>query len=210
MPASNISPLVLLLAVGGSVLAYSGVKGKSISSAARALLAGQSPSAATSANQISVAGDSTINGVPVTQVVGGNGQGGTLQDFYSQVLAGIGAPNTPANQFALAGIVKTEGQNNYNNPFNIEYHPGDNPLLKGIGDFNGPPYDVQEYATPAQGVTATIQLLNQPHWANVKAALMHGSSYEAVTAALTSAYTWATFHPAGQGSDAADILSGPV
>lgn len=104
-------------------------------------------------------------------------------------------------------MVHEEGMNSYNNPFNIEYHEGDNPILRGTGSFNS--VGVQEYASPQAGVAATIQILSQPHWAIVSTALLSGN-YDLVTAALTTAYSWAVFHPAGNGQAADQILASPL
>lgn len=202
MPARDISPAVLLVGVGGAVLAYSGLKGKSFSTALQALLAGQSPSTVAQTSAISTQQDSTGFTLSSSASTGGVSQ----QSFYSDVLRGLGAPVTAGNLTALAGVTQTEGVNNYYNPFNIEWHPGDNTAWQGVGNFNDA--GVQKYGSYDQGVQATVAFLSQnSHWSNVVSALRSGNGPLA-TASLTAAYTWATFKPAG--SNAGSLLSAPV
>lgn len=204
MPARNISASVILLGIGGSVLAYSGLRGKSVSTSIRALLAGQSP--ATTAQSLGITPTPVLD-ASGTNIVPSNTSGGASQQaFYSAVLTGLGIPVTQGALNGLAGVTHTEGVNGYNNPFNIEWHPGDNPAWQGTASFND--VGVQEYGSFNQGVSATVAYLQgNSHWSNVVAALKTGNQ-AMVEAALTSAYTWAQFKPAG--SDAASVLSAPV
>lgn len=201
---SSINPMILIAGVAGGVLVFSGLKNKSVSSSIKALLAGQDPNTAV--------GNPSI--VPVTDASGFNlvqssSSGGLSQQaFYSSVLRGLGAPITQGALDGLAGVTQTEGVNNYNNPFNIEWHPGDNPAWKGIGNFND--VGVQKYASPADGVAATVAFLQgNSRWSNVVASLQAGNQ-GMVESALSTVYaSWgAAFKRAG--SNAGSLLTAPV
>lgn len=205
MPARNISPAILIVAVAGSVLAYSGVKGKSISKSFQALLAGQSPADTAQATGIPTLDDSTGFNLTTSASSGGVSE----QSFFSDVLRGLGAPVTSGALATLAGVVHTEGVNNYYNPFNIEWHPGDNTAWQGSGNFNSA--GVQKYGSYAEGVNATVAFLqNNSRWSNVVAALKSGNEPMG-NAALQAVYSsWGgTFKPASA-SDASSELSAPV
>lgn len=195
---------MLLLAVAGAVFTYSALKNKSISNSVRALLSGENPSAAPSQASIVPVTDSTGFNLVTSSSTGGASQ----QAFFSDVLRGIGAPVSQGALNGLAGVTQTEGVNGYNNPFNIEWNPGDNPAWKGIGNFN--PQGVQEYATYQQGVNATIAFLkSNSRWSNVIAAAQSGSQ-DMLESALSTVYaSWgSSFKRAG--SNAGSLLSAPV
>lgn len=118
----------------------------------------------------------------------------TYRQFFAVVLEQLGAPSEDALE-ALATIVHEEGQNSYFNPLNIEWHPGDNPALKGTHAFNS--VGVQAYADVNHGITATIAILQQPHWASVLHKLRNGT-FTGIVAGLEVAYTWAKFNPGSQ------------
>lgn len=202
MPARDISPAILVIGVAGSVLAYSGLKGKSISKSFQALLAGQNPADTAQINGISTQQDPTGFTLSSSSSTGGVSE----QAFFADVLRGLGAPVTSGNLAGLAGVVQTEGVNNYYNPFNIEWHPGDDPSWRGVGNFND--VGVQEYGSYDQGVAATVAFLKgNSGWSNVINALKSGNQ-QMVEAALTAKYTWAKFKVAG--SNAGSLLSAPV
>lgn len=210
--AANIPASALIVALVGSVLAYSAVKGKSFSGAARALLSGQSPG--TAAETLGISTPTTADtGLPAAGSLVSDGPKGsetfgsqTYGQFFSQVFEALGRPSTQGNLRAFAGIVNTEGRNAYFNPLNIEWHQGDPTAYQGAGSFNS--VGVQEYTSIAAGVGATVAFI-QAHWPTVNTALLSGS-YNLVTAALTSTYTWAQFRPAGNGAQADVILAAPI
>lgn len=69
----NGIPAIAIFAVfGGAVLAYSGVKGKGISSAFQSLISGQSPANASQANPINTAGDTATSAAPSAGASGGS------------------------------------------------------------------------------------------------------------------------------------------
>lgn len=193
--SGGISGIAVTATLVGGLLAYSGLKGKGIAGSVRALLAGNSPATAAQANPIS-SGSSTPSTTATTSsddatllsATGGTGQ--TYQDFWVAVLGNLGKPSTLGNLEAMAGISNFEGLNSYFNPMNIEWHPGENPAIQGIGNWNS--VGVQEYSGFDQGVVATTTFLGEPHWAGVQAALTTGS-FALVNAAIKQAYTWAAY-----------------
>ena len=127
-------------------------------------------------------------------------------DFFSQVLAGLGIHGKTAAQaqLRLADVVHEEGANSYYNPFNIEYHPGDNTAYKGTGNFNS--VGVQTYGSEAQGVAATIAYLkSNSNWNPLLNALQTGDKSK-IDDAFSKIYTWADFKP-GSLDDAHNILA---
>lgn len=200
----SVSPVVLLAGVLGAVLAYSGLKNKSISNSFRALLAGQSPADAASNPSVLPSTQTDSTGFILS---GSSSSGGVSQQaFFSDVLRGVGAPVTQGGLNALAGVTNTEGVNNYFNPFNIEWHPGDNTAWQGVGNANDA--GVQRYGSYQQGVNATVAFLTQnSRWSQVVSSLKTGNQTLS-EAALTAAYTWAAFKRAG--SNAGSLLSAPA
>lgn len=200
--ANSISGAGIAVTLAGAIFAYSAIKGKSISSSIRALLAGQSPASTVQANPIT-SPDTSLStpGSPVassgstfqSQVPGYTN---TYGNFFTDVLNGLGKPITQGNLNALAGVVQTEGKNNYYNPFNIEWHEGMNTAWKGVGNWN--PQGVQEYANYQQGVAASVAFFSQNSgWRQFLSALASGNQ-SMVQAALANEYgSWgATFRPA--------------
>jgi hypothetical protein len=185
---TQLSGVAIGTLLGGGLLAYSGIKGKGFSQGLQALIAGKNPNTATQTNPIQTATSSLS---PAGQVIA-NSQGGanTYQDFWQAVFSTLGKPATLGNLEAMAGISNFEGLNNYFNPMNIEYHPGDNPVLKGADNWNS--VGVQEYVSFDEGVKATAYFLTEPHWAGVNTTLTTGS-YDLVNAAIKQAYTWAAY-----------------
>lgn len=129
----------------------------------------------------------------------------TYRQFFTAVLSPYGAVSEGALQ-GMATVVHEEGANDYWNPWNIEYHPGDNTVYQGVSDFNS--VGVQRYADSSHGIAALATWLTQPHWQPVLSALKTGS-YGAVVTALTQAYSWAAFNPGSQ-QQAADLLNQPM
>lgn len=110
-----------------------------------------------------------------------------LGQFGQDVLVGLGAPVTQGNLNTIADVADTEGINNYYNPFNIEWHPGDNPAWQGYASFNS--VGVQKYASYQDGVNATVAYLKgNSHWAPYVSALRNNANAQG---ALQAAYTWA-------------------
>lgn len=127
----------------------------------------------------------------------------TYSDFFTHVLQDMGINPTSGDLAGLTSVVQTEGTNKYFDPFNIEWHAGDNPAWQGTGAFNS--VGVQEYANPTMGEQATAAYLkNNSHWSGVVAALQGGNATD-VESALRSAYTWAPLQ--GQNTS---VLSTPL
>jgi hypothetical protein len=128
-------------------------------------------------------------------------------DFFAQLLHQLGIQQSTGALQGLADVVHEEGTNSYYNPFNIEYHPGDNVAYKGTGNVNS--VGVQEYGSEAQGVSATAAFLeSNPRWSELLSALRTGSK-DNVDTAFTHIYTWAPFH-AGSVNDANNILASKI
>lgn len=104
----------------------------------------------------------------------------------------------------LATLVHEEGPNSYWNPGNIEYHPGDNSVFKGVSDFNS--VGVQMYAGAEPGAKAFRVWFTQSRWLPVANAAASGS-YAATVQALTRAYTWAPYNPGTQAQAEATLDS---
>ena len=200
---SRLNGYALFAAVAGSILLYSGLKGKGISGVFQSLIAGQNPSSAPQTLGIS---GTDLEGSLATGVTPAGTV--TYQSFWTAVLQNIGRPVTAGNLEALAGISKFEGLNNYWNPMNIEYHgtPSENPILKGVGNWNS--VGVQEYADADSGIAATSAFLLQPHWAGLMTALAAGN-FQLDNAAIKQAYTWAAYSPPSQ-TAADQILALPM
>lgn len=122
--------------------------------------------------------------------------GGTYSSWFAQLLTALNIPVTSGALQGLADVVGEEGANAYNNPFNIEWHPGQSSAWQGIANFNS--VGVQEYATPEAGINATAQFLTMnPRYQNLLAALRSGSRSN-VQSALVQEYTWAPFRTSSQ------------
>lgn len=91
---SGIPAIAIIAIVGGATLAYSGVKGKGISSAFQSLISGQSPASATQASPINSAGDTATTAAPSA------GAGGGSNIVTTAAASQIGKPyvwDTPIN-----------------------------------------------------------------------------------------------------------------
>jgi hypothetical protein len=128
----------------------------------------------------------------------GTGGAGTLQQFFSDVLRGMGAPVTPTNLAKLAAVAKIEGNNSGTfNPFNST--GGDFP-----NKFNS--VGVENYPDWATGVEWTIKQLQKsasarpggPEMAIARANLMNDGSYRDWQSSMGAFYTsWGGGHGAG-------------
>lgn len=212
MASSGASAAAVGAVALGSLLAYSGLKGKGFSDSLRAVIAGGAPSSVAQANAIVAPTQSAAAGLPsaANQLSGSKGNevfsGQTYNDFWTDVLGVIGRPALQGNLEAMAGISNFEGLNNYFNPMNIEWHPGDASVLQGTGNWNSA--GVQTYSSFDEGVGATAYFLGEPHWAGVVTALTTGN-YGLVNAAIKQAYSWAAYVPPSQ-AVADQILATPM
>jgi len=151
---AEIKPMAIVAIVGGTVFLYSGIRGKSLSSAFRNILMGKSPAMATSANQISIAGNilSPVSGTSGTSPVVVKGQGGNFQANAISILRTLGAPVTSANIASLIHWQTLEGANTYNNPLNTTLKTN-----ASVGVWNS--VGVQEYGTIGGGIAANVETL---------------------------------------------------
>jgi hypothetical protein len=161
-----IKPSALIAVVGGSLVLYSGVMGKSFSSAFRNVLMGESPKNATLAHQIQDASAPTgsLSGVPSVSSVGSAvapaGPGMTANAIA--ILKTLRAPVTQANIQSLVHWQTLEGANSYNNPLNTTLHTSGS-----VGVFNS--VGVQEYSSPTAGIQATVATLESGYGAIIAA-----------------------------------------
>lgn len=98
----NGTAVAALLA--GTVLAYSGLKGKSISSTAKALLSGQNPSGVAADPSLSIVGGDT--GLSTTGATAGGSQSGTAWQPINSFLKSKGVPR--AGRAGLLGNFQQE------------------------------------------------------------------------------------------------------
>jgi peptidoglycan hydrolase-like protein with peptidoglycan-binding domain len=77
-------------------------------------------------------------------------------DFYKAILTGLGAPITPENLKFLYAWRQSEGHGGLYNPFNT--------TLKKPGSTTFDKDGVQNYKTPSDGLSATIQTIAEPRY----------------------------------------------
>jgi hypothetical protein len=181
----------LALAGAGGIIAYSGLKGKGISSAARAVLTGNGPATATAADQITPAtyaygygAGTTTNTAPV---VGPTSAGETA--WIVALLASIAAPPTKANINSIAGWIQHESSWNSSPPDGALYTH--NPLnttqpgFGAVGSVNS--VGVKIYPTSVQGIAATVKALTNGDYGDILAALRSGKG---LTGSYRGLSTW--------------------
>ena len=126
-----------------------------------------------------VAGQEPTHGVQPVETTTGSPQGAdpsTQDGFFAGVLAGIGAPVTPANMQFLRAFARAEG-GSPDNPFNTSQKAA------GSSTFNT--HGVQRYGDPAVGMQATIKTLTNGMYQNIIAALKRGTDPFAAAQALS-------------------------
>lgn len=166
----ELSPVGIAAAVGGTILLYSGVKGKSVSSAIRSVLMGKSPAQAASANALATGGTNVFGGTQSSVQVGtpGPGEAAWVRTF----LTSIGAPSTNANIRSVEAWIAHEGPfgtQGANNPLNTTIE-----TTGATGKFAGTP--VTNYDTPTHGLAAIVTtLLDNQAYGDVVAALRNGN-----------------------------------
>ena len=145
---------------------------------------------------------------------GGGGGGGTLDQFFRQVLQGLGAPVTSNNLAKLGAIAKVEGNNSGTyNPFNSTGGEFPNKFNR-VGVENYP-----DWATGVQYTIRQIQMSSGEHgirMAQAKANLLNDGSYADWQSKMGSFYSgWGGQHGASllgrtSSSTAAGMLSHQV
>jgi hypothetical protein len=169
----------LLLAGGGGVLLWSGIKGKGVSSVFRQLAGGDAPTGAANANGITgvpglaSSSGSTPGGTPAT----GGAASATEKAWFTALLTAIGAPATSANMASLTHWAQLEepGWNGpdeggtTNNPFNHGAAPG----YASDGETNAGP-GIPHYGSVAEGVNATASYLHMSNYTAILSALRAG------------------------------------
>jgi hypothetical protein len=96
----------------------------------------------------------------------------TVQTYAQQVLKGLGAPQTPANVSFFEQWAAREGV-----PQSVDSYNLLGTTLKVGGSYgtNGP--GVQAYGSLADGVTATVRMLQQGNFKTINAAFQSGNPY---------------------------------
>jgi hypothetical protein len=129
---------------------------------------------------------------PQAQAQPTQGQAPVSGDFFGQVLAGIGAPDTPENRRLMNAWQRAEG-GSADNPFNTTQG------APGATDFNS--VGVKRYPDLATGIAATIKTLLNGHYPNIIAALKAGNNALAVADAIANS-------PWGSGALVKKVLGG--
>lgn len=118
---------------------------------------------------------------------------GSDDEFYEEILKGIGAPVTPDNMEFMYAWRQSEGGEAKNNPFNTTHHkPGAtfyNCLTKGSEGkcIHG----VKNYKQKSDGVDATIATLKNGKYDNIIASLKNGKDSMKTAQALQNS-PWGT------------------
>lgn len=119
-----------------------------------------------------------------------------IPGWQKLVLQGVGAPSTPENIKYINAWAQAEGGSAANNPFNTT-EPG----YHTTGSYNS--VGVKNYATPMDGINATIATLKNGRYGAILGALSKGNS------AMADAQAEATT-PWGTGALIEKVLGGPV
>ncbi|RMF62807.1 MAG: hypothetical protein D6746_03555, partial [Bacteroidetes bacterium] len=119
------------------------------------------------------------------------GQSWTLGRFLYAVLDGIGAPRTLDNYRTMVGWALAEGvwDRAANNPLATTFGRG--PAAIGASIYNS--HKVRHYASPEQGVWATVQTLLNGKYDNLVQMLRRGTTPEEFNPALRAS-PWGTGH----------------
>jgi len=161
---AKVSLVGVAALASGAILTYSAVRGKSVSSAIRAILAGQNPKFAQSANQIQ--GQAQVPNITQSGATGNlglpkvtNPTSSSERSWITALLTSLGAPATNANINSLSSWISKEsvypgnGQNTGGlfNPLNTTLS------APGATDYNS--VGVKNYVSEAQGLAATVKTL---------------------------------------------------
>lgn len=160
-----------MIAAGG-LLAYAGIRGKSVPAAAQALIQGKSAATAASAAQ--------ITGTPVTVTQSGPASGsglvqaapapsGSEKSWIDSFLTAVSAPVTAANEQSVTAWIAHEGDfaTSGNNPLNTTQTNSDS-----IGTKNS--IGVQIFRTPSGGVNANATALLNGRYGDILMLLRSG------------------------------------
>jgi hypothetical protein len=182
----GISGIGIAALFAGGILAWSAVKGYTISTIARDLIAGKDPSKDPAAAQGALTVTPTgllgglFSGVPIIGGLLGNsgsssGSGSSttvtagpgMTAFAKAVLGGIGAPTTQANINSIIAWAHREGGGGANNPLNTTLD------MPGATDFNS--VGVKNFGSASIGATATVRTILGGGYSDVLAALKSGN-----------------------------------
>ncbi len=118
------------------------------------------------------------------------------RSYYDQVLAGIGAPDSPNNLKYLVAWQLAEGGTATNNAFNTTQGE------PGSSDYNS--VGVKNYPDAATGIRATIKTLLNGHYPHIVADLQADADPMTTASELGDLSTW------GTGNGVQQRLGGPI
>lgn len=107
-----------------------------------------------------------------------------IPGWQQTILKGIGAPDTPQNELFVNDWAKAEGGSAENNPFNTTQ-----PVPGALGNYNS--VGVKRYASPQQGIAATLATLKNGRYGSILQALRQGTDAKASARALAGS-PWGT------------------
>jgi hypothetical protein len=177
----GISGVAVAAIFAGGILAWSGVKGFSVSTSLKDFISGKNPSKQTQTTPVSATslfgGLLSALGGPFSLLSasggtsGGSGatvtSGPGLTNFAKAVLSGIGAPATQANINTIIAWAHMEGGGGANNPLNTTLAYGGGTTFNSAG--------VKNYANLSIGATATVRTLLGGGYSGIVAALRTGN-----------------------------------
>lgn len=177
----GISGVGITALFAGGILAWSAVKGYTISTIVRDVIAGKDPTkdpvAAQGALTVTPSGlfGGLFSGIPVIGGLLNKGSssgvsvtsGPGMTAFAKAVLGGIGAPTTQANINSVIAWAHREGGGGANNPLNTTLG------MPGATNFNS--VGVKNFGSMSIGATATVRTLLGGNYSDVVAALKSGN-----------------------------------
>jgi hypothetical protein len=179
----GISGAAVAAIFAGGILAWSGIKGYSVSTTIKDVLAGKDPTKQTPTESVTPSGlfGSLFGGI-LGGLLGGGGSSGSgsnvnatvsgpgMTAFATGVLAAIGAPTTGAagarNIASIAAWARREGGGGSNNPLNTTLGPS------GASNFNS--VGVKNFTSLTEGATWTVRTLLGGGYSDVLSALRSG------------------------------------
>jgi hypothetical protein len=175
---AKLSGVGIAALAGGALLLYSAINGKGFSQSLRAILSGQSPSTAATANPIDPNIDwGVLSNTPANypaSIVEPSSSSETA--WISSFLASIGAPLTQANINSVSSWIAKESvyPGNGTNTGGL-YNPLNTTLAEsGATNYNS--VGVKNYVSEAQGLEATVAtLLGNEDYSDIVDALRNGT-----------------------------------
>jgi hypothetical protein len=175
----GVSGVAVAAVFVGGILAWSGVKGFSVSTTLKDFIAGKNPSKQTATESVTpgglfgslfgsvlgglLGGGSNSGGSNVNAIVSGPG----ITAFAKGLLTAIGAPLTSANIASIASWAQREGGGGANNPLNTTLGPSSATNFNSVG--------VKNFASLTEGATYSARTLLGGGYSDILAALRSGN-----------------------------------